>query len=243
MRNREDFKVFKDVFDRPTHFALNKLMNRHVFECLGGEISIGKEANVFFAEDENEEPMVVKIYRISAADFKNMKKYALGDPRFQDTRSKRKFIYNWATKEFRNLLRLQKAGIPAPSPIDYFYNVIVMEFIGENWIPSPQLRFIEKIAPDPEFIEKIYKRIIEYIIIMYREAELVHGDLSEYNILLHKENPVIIDCAQGVSIDHPMAREFLEKDVRNIQRFFHCCGIDIIEDSDIFNKIYGDKNV
>ena len=55
---------------------------------------------------------------------------------------------------------------------------------------------------------------------MYQEANLVHSDLSEYNILMIDNEPMIIDVGQAVLTNHPMANEFLERDVRNILAFF-----------------------
>jgi RIO kinase 1 len=61
------------------------------------------------------------------------------------------------------------------------------------------------------------------------EAEIVHGDLSEYNILNDGE-PVIIDLSMGVLLDHPLAEEMLERDVHNILTYFHTLGITEKED-------------
>ncbi len=55
---------------------------------------------------------------------------------------------------------------------------------------------------------------------MYKDAHLVHADLSEYNILFYRNNPYIIDVGQSVSVKHPMALEFLRRDIKNINNFF-----------------------
>jgi RIO kinase 1 len=64
-----------------------------------------------------------------------------------------------------------------------------------------------------------FERIAEYISLLYNRAGLVHADLSEFNVLYEGE-PVIIDMGQSVTLDHPMARKFLERDVTNIARYF-----------------------
>jgi RIO kinase 1 len=61
---------------------------------------------------------------------------------------------------------------------------------------------------------------VEGIKKLYR-ANLVHGDLSEYNILIKNREPYIIDISQGVPLDHPLAEELLQRDVKNISRFFN----------------------
>ncbi|MDD1770441.1 MAG: hypothetical protein LUO79_05075, partial [Methanomassiliicoccales archaeon] len=66
--------------------------------------------------------------------------------------------------------------------------------------------------------------------------ELVHGDLSEYNILWH-EGPVIIDCGQGMTLDHPNAMEFLRRDVVNINRYFRSLDVDVMDTETTLLKI------
>ena len=69
----------------------------------------------------------------------------------------------------------------------------------------------------------------------HQKARLVHGDLSEYNILYYRKRPYIIDWAQAVVTDHPMSREWLDRDVNNIVRYFNRIGVkrDINEVKDI----------
>ena len=63
--------------------------------------------------------------------------------------------------------------------------------------------------------------------LLYKEANLVHADLSEYNILIDPNDvtPILIDMGQSVTLEHPNAREFLNRDVQNILRFFSRYGI------------------
>jgi len=95
-----------------------------------------------------------------------------------------------------------------------------MEFIGEDMKRYPLLHEVYNELDILE-LEKIYKLIINEIFKIVCKANLVHGDLSEYNIMV-KPGPdiVIIDVSQAVHIDHPNAREFLIRDIRNINRFF-----------------------
>ena len=61
-----------------------------------------------------------------------------------------------------------------------------------------------------------------------QKAELVHGDLSEFNVLMDDDGePVVIDVAQGVLLKHPLAEELLERDVNNMARFFRKYGVSI----------------
>eukprot|EP01051_Picozoa_sp_SAG22_P001665 SAG22_NODE_68_length_22846_cov_32.458258_8_plen_88_part_00 len=62
------------------------------------------------------------------------------------------------------------------------------------------------------------------VVTRYHEAKLVHGDLSEYNILWHRKQLWFIDVSQSVEHDHPSAFDFLRKDCENITAFFRAKG-------------------
>jgi len=89
-----------------------------------------------------------------------------------------------------------------------------MEFIGEGDVPAPQIRSVG--LSDPA---TAYRAVVDEIKRLYQEARLVHGDLSEYNILW-QDKPYIIDMGQAVTRDHPNAGTFLIRDIRNVNRFF-----------------------
>ncbi len=94
-------------------------------------------------------------------------------------------------------------------------NVLILGFIGKNGIPAPVLREVRlQAAAD------WYKKIIELIKQLYDKARLVHGDLSEYNIMIPDGYPVFIDFGQAVTTEHPEARGFLERDIVNINHYF-----------------------
>ena len=82
----------------------------------------------------------------------------------------------------------------------------------------------------------VYKDVVSFIVDGYRKAHLVHGDLSEYNILLHKNKPVLIDCGQALTADHFNAKEFLMRDITNINRFFRNKGIDVIDNDELLAR-------
>ena len=73
---------------------------------------------------------------------------------------------------------------------------------------------------------------------LYNKAELVHGDLSEFNILYH-DHPYLIDMGQSVTRDHPRALHFLMRDIRNVNRFFKKKGCTVKTEYEIFNTITG----
>jgi Serine/threonine protein kinase involved in cell cycle control len=228
-------KTEENVFDVPTLKLLYTLSNKGHIHELGGSISTGKEANVFYATGNTGE-VAVKIYRIHSSTFKAMDPYILKDPRFTHIRHSRKdIIFAWTQKEFQNLLRINKAGIRAPKPITCDRNVLIMEFMGENNNAYPALK---EIKMDDDEARLFYDQIIENMRRMYVRASLIHSDLSEYNILIDTEKPeaVIIDVGQAVTLNHPNARDFLIRDVENIKRFFKKYGINE-ETKEIIEKI------
>ena len=227
LKSVEDKRVGSEVFDRITLQTLYKLANQGYIHLLNGAISTGKEANVFKGADENDNLVAVKIYRVTTSDFKKMQYYIQGDPRFNvRSKSKRQLINNWVLKEFKNLNRAYNAGVQVPKPIIAKNNILVMEFIGETDGTPARLMRQSKIS-NPDYIAK---KIIEYVKKLYNDAELVHGDLSAFNILIHHDEPVIIDLSQGMVVDHPLSRELLKRDIDNLIKDFKKMGIEISKD-------------
>ncbi len=214
--------VYSDVFDEATLMALYELSRKGFIDALGGCFSTGKEANLFhaIAKKDDISEIAVKIYLISTANFNAMKEYILGDPRFIGIKQSRKdIILAWTKKEFKNLMRAEEAGVRVPKPYVTKRNILLMEFIGKDGIPMPQLKEAELTH---EEAKRIFKRTVEYMKLLYSKAKLVHADLSEYNILVdvNTMEPVIIDMGQSVTTDHFHADAYLRRDVANIARFF-----------------------
>ncbi len=223
-KDADQFKIYSEIFDKRTLMILYDLSKKGLIEELHGTISSGKEANILAVKDKNGRYLAIKVYRIETTEFRNMWKYLLGDPRFPGIKkSRRKIIYLWVKKEFRNLKRAYEAGIRVPEPIKFRENVLVMEFIGEGWVPASTLH--ESSPEDLESARNMFNEIKEYIERLYTEAELVHGDLSEYNVLNYNGTPVLIDWAQAVTLDHPQAHELLRRDIENIFKYFAELGI------------------
>jgi len=234
IRDADTLKVREDVFDDITLLALYKLVHKKWLSVIGGSISTGKEANVFYGERSGA-AIAIKIYRIRTANFTTMSSYIVGDRRFSHVRkSKKELIFAWTKKEFSNLARAREAGIAVPDPLVFDRNILVMSFIGEGEIPYPQLRAAELTEP-----AETYSRITGIIETLYNKAGLVHADLSEFNIL-YGDQPYLIDMGQSVTRDHPRALPFLIRDIRNINRFFkNLC--DVQPDDEIFKRVTGHK--
>ena len=228
IKDSDDRKVSSEIFDKATLQVLYKLANQGYLDVLNGAISTGKEANVLKGIKDDGSIVAVKIYRIATSDFKKMQYYIAGDPRFNVRSSnKRQLINNWVNKEYRNLTRLKDAGVNVPEAITSLNNVLIIEFIGdEDGNPAPTVKNLPPEDPN-DFYEKLVDQMDRFI----NKANLIHGDLSSYNILNFDEEPVIIDVSQSVVKDHVIARELLERDIKNISFEFSKMGVDTsIED-------------
>jgi len=222
-KDADDRKSCDSVFDKQNLLRIYKLFSDGVIDQFEFPISTGKEGVVFSATTPDKGRVAVKIYRTSTSSFRDMAKYVQGDPRFKGiTTNRRKLILAWAGKEYRNLQRLRDAGVRVPRPIAHHQNIVVMEYIGTEEGPAREMRVV-----DIENPESVARKIFDYMKLAYQKAELVHGDLSEYNVLMLGQEPVIIDVGQTVLLEHPMAEEFLVRDVTNLARFFRRQGIAI----------------
>ena len=226
MGSNDKFETFKDVFDEKTLLTLHKLEADGYFDSLKSPISIGKESNVFSACKKDGTYVCIKIYRINTADFKKMYEYIAADPRFHGLQKKRRrIIFAWAQREYRNLLTAYDSDISVPKPYAVKDNVLVMEFIGNKGIAAKRLK--EK---EPKDCKKFSLDLIKNLKRMYKIG-LIHGDLSEFNILNHNEKPIIIDFSHSVKTSYPSAGSLLERDINNMQKYFtkHKMKIDIRE--------------
>ena len=242
LMKKKDFsamhKTMEEVFDQPTLMTLYNLLNKGIIDEIYGVFKSGKESRIYLGIDDKRKDLAIKIYLTSSAEFrKGMLKYVSGDPRFKNVRrSKRSLIYLWAQREYKNLQRAKNSGLKVPEPYHVEKNVLVMEFIGEDGIPAPLLK--EKTPSNPD---KMYETLLEYMKILYQNAKLVHGDLSEYNIMNFNEDPIIFDLSQAVPLEHPNVEFFLLRDVNNINQFFQNLDVKIRDVEDIVKSIRQNK--
>jgi len=238
VKNTEQFKLQESVFDDATLAAVYKLVQDGYVDAFGGPVSTGKEASVFealggeagerpepgsaAANEEYAREVAVKVYRINSSNFRQMREYLEGDPRFEGiANDKKAVVLAWTKKEFANLNRARKAGVRVPEPIAVQRNVLVMELVGHA---DDRARRLSEV--DVENPETAYEVVREYMRRLYR-AGLIHGDLSEYNMIIHDGELVVIDMGQAVTVHHPNAGDFLARDCENVAAFFTRQGIDV----------------
>lgn len=191
--------------------GLHTLVERKIIDQLGPLIGKGKESDVYGCMDDKKNIFALKIYRIGRTSFKNIKKLRS----FQGERKHISWLYVnrlAAKKEFEALTEIYKLKLNTPKPISFNRHIIVMSYLR-----GKELAYSQNIK-NPS---KVFNRIIKQMKIIYQKANMIHGDLGEFNIVLdHKDNILIIDWLQWVPSDHPNANSLLERDVENVCNFF-----------------------
>src|SRR6056297_2952496 len=124
-KNREEWKIYKNVFDSFTNRTIFDLSNKGYFDEIIRPIAMGKEANVFLAQRNDKSLVAIKIYRLENCNFNKMYSYIKSDPRFVGLENqKRKVIFTWVQREYRNL-NVARKKIKVPTPILFRDNILI----------------------------------------------------------------------------------------------------------------------
>lgn len=253
VHEKKEHSTVEMAVDPRTRILLFKLVNGGILESINGTISTGKEAVIIHATggrlDEQIVPIecAIKVYKTTLNEFRNRQKYIKDDYRFKDRFTKqnpRKTIRMWAEKEMHNLNRMREAGIRAPIVILLKKHILVMTFIGENQQAAPKLKDVQLSSADKQIA---YDQCLEMMERMYQACNLIHADLSEYNMLWHSGEVWFIDVSQSVEPCHPHGLEFLLRDCTNVSTFFTNIGVHgVLKPHELFNRVtkldlkYGD---
>lgn len=223
--SHEKWKIYGNVFDNYTRRLLYRLSSQGHFDELLSPVSIGKEANIFTAKTKTGNLIIVKIYRLESCNFNKMYDYIRTDRRFESLKKqRRKIIFAWVTREYQNILKAREAGIKVPTPLTVKDHVLLLEMIGDK-TPAPKLKDAV-LKNERDFANKLIKTMKKLC-----SNGLVHGDLSEYNILVHNEVPVLIDFSQGTTHKDPNYEEYWHRDIKNISKFLiNKIGVDMSEE-------------
>lgn len=112
-----------------------------------------------------------------------------------------------------------------------------MEFIGTNSVAAPRLK--DAVIGTDDILEAahLYEECVTMMRNLYQVCKLVHGDLSEYNLLYHNKQIWMIDVSQSVEHDHPMALDFLRRDCVVMNDFFRKNKVYVMTTLKLFNYI------
>jgi RIO kinase 1 len=204
--------------------GLQTLIDDGVIDEVLRPLKSGKEASVYVVRSGNA-VRCAKVYKdMAQRSFKQRAQYQEGrkvrgsrQARAMGKASKfgrREAEAAWKNAEVDALYQLAAAGVRVPRPYGYFGGVLVMELIADaDGYPAPQLGKVELSA---QTAREYHRVLVRQIALMLCEG-LIHGDLSEYNVLVVPDGPVIIDLPQVVSAaGNNAARTMLRRDVGNI---------------------------
>jgi RIO kinase 1 len=204
------------------------LLDDGIIDEVFTRLKSGKEADIYLVRHGGE-VVAAKVYKErNARSFKNNAAYKEGR-RVRNTRTQRAMDKGsrfgqaaseeaWKAKESEALSRLHAAGVRVPRPVMFYEGVLLMETIlDSDGRPAPRL--IEAAIPREKAAEW-YADIRSQAVKMLA-CDLVHGDLSPYNVLLAWNGPTVIDFPQVVGAAHnSQAERFFERDLETIHRFF-----------------------
>jgi len=188
--------------------ALKALVDRNIITSLGRPLGVGKEADVYDALAPDGRRLVVKFFRIGRTSFR---KYERHRTSLVTAPSHLAASIKSARMEYRALKMLHPAGVRVPKPVARNRHVIVTEFFQ-----GIELAIIQSLSRPTEVLGEILRNAARAW-----EVGVVHSDLSAYNILITPEEEILmIDWPQWVPPSHPMAREYLRRDLSNLIKFF-----------------------
>ncbi len=192
--------------------SLNVLYEKKLVYGVGRERGVGKESDIYYAVDFEDKEVMLKINRTGRASFQKIKrKRDFLKDKFQYS------IFSMAEiaskREYKILSDLQNENLPIPKLIGYNRHIIVMDII--DGIELVNAQYLKKPI-------KTLEKIIEFNKILYQKHQIIHADLTEFNILYDEEKDkiAIIDFPQAVSTDHPNALYLLRRDLTHLLDYF-----------------------
>jgi RIO kinase 1 len=207
---------------------IKPLIDDGVVDKVLGTLMSGKEAQVFLVRC-GDETRCAKVYKdVTKRSFKNAVQYQEGrgirnSRRQRAINNRSKFGRDqqediWQRAEVDALYKLADAGVRVPKAYGFFDGVLLMELITDaSGGVAPRLNDITMSA---EQAVKDHATIMNFVLRMLC-AGLVHGDLSEFNVLQEESGPVIIDFPQVVNASgNNNAKTMLQRDVRNITQYY-----------------------
>ncbi len=211
-----------------TPARLQVLLDEGLIDHVLRQLKSGKEAEVFVVQcgDENR---AAKVYKEAThRSFRQAVDYT-ENRKVKNSRSARAMAKGsrfgreqqeaaWQSAEVDALYRLAAAGVRVPKPYNFFEGVLLMELVADaDGNAAPRLADVPYTA---EAARAHHARLLQEVQRMLC-AGVVHGDLSEFNILLAEDGPVVIDLPQAVdAAGNQHAPRMLLRDVDNLSHFF-----------------------
>jgi RIO kinase 2 len=191
--------------------ALNALVKRDTVSAIGKPLGLGKESDVYDALSARKRRLALKFQRLGRISFRQTKRVR----GFVAQRSHISWLYQSrlaAEREFEALRRLWQAGVAVPKPLAHNRHVIAMGYFN-----GLELSKFPKLSRP----RRVFRDLLKNVKAAHQKAGIVHGDLSEYNVLVNlSERILLIDWPQFVYKNHPTAKRLLTRDIKNIEFTF-----------------------
>lgn len=208
-----------------TPAGLQALLDDGVIDAVLRQLKSGKEASVYVVRC-GDELRCAKVYKdMAQRSFQARSQYQEGrkvrgsrNARAMEKGSrygKKALEEAWKNTEVDALYQLSAAGVRVPKPYGYFNGVLVMELVTDaEGHSAPRLSEVEL---DAQQAREYFVFLVRQVVCMLCEG-MIHGDLSEYNVLVDAHGPVIIDLPQAVSAaGNNHARAMLLRDVNKLR--------------------------
>ncbi len=210
-----------------TPIELRNLVDDGTIDEVLRPLMSGKEAQIYLVRSRGQQ-CVAKVYkRVEDRSFKQRAEYTEGR-KLRGSRDQRALNKGsrhgrerselaWRSTEADTIYKLHAAGVRVPRPLHYAEGVLVMELVtDEHGRPAPRLG---ELRFSPSEAEEIHRTLLQQVVRMVC-AGVVHGDLSDFNVLIGANGPVLIDFPQASDpAQNRSARKLLLRDVENLQRF------------------------
>ncbi len=197
------------LFKGYDQLALRALVLRGTIEALGSKIDVGKESEVYDALGAGNQRLIVKFHREGRISFKHVKRTR--DHLLTKTHFSWMYASRLAAEREFKALEILYPSVSVPQPLDQNRNAIVM-----SDLPGVEL-YKAKIKPGDRRL--VLNLILEQVKKAYKIG-IIHGDLSEFNVMISSQGVSIIDWPQYVTVKHSHADEFLRRDIANILSYF-----------------------
>ncbi len=209
-RKRERYLGYRISHSGYDALALYELAQKDFIISIGQPYGVGKEATVYRALNSTDKEVAVKFLRWGRTSFHRVRRLRT---------LKDELHYSWmdfskraAAREFTALRLLNGIGGKVPQPIALNRHVIVMSKMSGDLLL--QIRELE----NPQ---DVLDQILQQIQLAFQNAELIHSDLSEYNVFVDEDDQItIFDWPQWQPRTHPNALWLLKRDITNVTSFF-----------------------
>lgn len=216
LRNAK-YDGFRITYRGYDYLALKSMLNRETLYSVGTTIGVGKESDIYSVSDPSGKQKVLKIHRLGRTSFKTVK----NNRDYLKNRNTTNWMYLSrlaAHKEYEFMTILHENGFVVPVPYDWLRHCVMME-----WIKGYPMKHMKQYTG----YKKLYLDLMMFAVTLAR-AGLIHCDFNEFNIIIRDQESrkpgdcgfVVIDFPQCVSIDHPDAKFYFDRDILSIRAFF-----------------------